>query len=427
MNARIEPAVSRTAVLPQPEPSLTAAEVVARAAAMRPMLRAQQEEADARGYPSQEVNEAFTKAGFYRIVQPKMFGGYEFDVGTFLKVVIEISRGHPGTGWCLALSATRPMVVASIYPEEVQRELFGHTGHLVSPYRAPPAGTFTRVDGGWRVSGRWAFSSGSPHATHFMGGCLLPTEPQPTPACFIVPMSKVQRRDDWGGDASLGVRASGSNTIMIDDLFVADKYFASSNVFFGPEDPAGSYGTQLHGNPMYHGAMVALYGADFLGICVGAARAAADEYAELMRTKPVQNVLPPRSRLHDADHLRSLGQAVCLTDCAEAIGLAMCNEFMELGERWQRTGQQISDKESFRLYSMALQGADMASDAVEMLFRTASPLAAVRNHPISRYVRDVLMYRVHPATQPWKYACRAEAFLDIPMGFFGYHHNAGGG
>lgn len=428
MNVQADLGVAQVnTVLSQPDPSLTPEELVARAVAMRPLLRAQQVEADALGCPTPEAHQAFVDAGFYRVVQPKMFGGYEFDAGTFLKLIIEISRGHPGAGWCLALSATRPMVVASIFPEEVQREFFGSSGHLVAPYRAPPAGTFTREDGGWRVSGRWAFSSGSPYATHFMGGCLLPTEPAPTPACFVVPIDQVRRLDDWGGDVSLGVKASGSNTILIEDLFVPDRYFGSSNVFVGPEDPAGSYGTILHGNPMYHGAMVGLYGVDFLGICVGAAYAALDEYEELMRTKPVQNVLPPRSRLHDADALRSMGRAILLTECAERIGQSVCDEFMELGERWGRTGQQISEAESMRMYAMALQGADMAAEAVDLLFTAASPIGAVRNHPLSRYIRDVLMYRVHPATQPWKYACRAEAYLDIPIGFFGYHHNAGGG
>lgn len=416
-----------TVVIPQPEPGLTPDELIARATAMRQTLREQQAEADALGRPLPETQEAFTKAGFYRVVQPKMFGGYEFDAGTFLRLVIEISRGHPGAGWCFALSATRPMVVASIFPEEVQRELFGKTGHLISPYRAPPAGTFVREEGGWRASGRWAFSSGSPYATHFMGGCLLPTEPHPTPACFVVPISQVNVLDDWGGDTSLGVKSSGSNTIVIEDLFIADRYFASSNVFVGPEDASGSHGTKLHGNPMYHGAMVGLYGVDFLGICVGAAYAALDEYENLMRTKPVQNVLPPRSRLKDADALRAMGRAIVLTEAAEKIGHAVCDEFMQLGRRWADTGQQISERQSMRMYSMALQGADMAAEAVDLLFAAASPIAAVRNHPISRYLRDVLMYRVHPATQPWKFACRAEAWLDIPMGFFGYHLNAGGG
>ncbi len=84
-----------------PEPNLTPAEMIARAKALRPMVRADAAAAEDRGYYSKELHEAFAKAGFYRCLQPRKFGGYAFDVRTFFKTMIEISTGDPGIGWCL--------------------------------------------------------------------------------------------------------------------------------------------------------------------------------------------------------------------------------------------------------------------------------------------------------------------------------------
>ena len=70
---------TRPTALPVPEPDLTPQELIARATALRPLLRQQQAENDERGCYSQELHEAFLRAGLYRTVQPRMFGGYEFD------------------------------------------------------------------------------------------------------------------------------------------------------------------------------------------------------------------------------------------------------------------------------------------------------------------------------------------------------------
>jgi hypothetical protein len=66
------------ALLPVPEPELTSPEVILRAQSFRQMLRDQQEEAERLGNYTPQVHEAFLKAGLYRILQPKRYGGYEF-------------------------------------------------------------------------------------------------------------------------------------------------------------------------------------------------------------------------------------------------------------------------------------------------------------------------------------------------------------
>ena len=87
-------------------------DMFARASKMVPTLRARQLECETSGNVPQDVNNELIRAGFYRIVQPRRFGGYEFDIPTFYRVMMEISRGCSETGWVLALTAGHPIILA---------------------------------------------------------------------------------------------------------------------------------------------------------------------------------------------------------------------------------------------------------------------------------------------------------------------------
>ena len=153
-----------------------AAEIIARAARIGAQLRAEQDESDARGRYSDAIHQQLLEGGFYRILQPQMFGGGGADCETYIRVIMELSRGHPGSGWCYALGSSHALVLASHFEESVQRELFGPDGDFRAPYAALPAGMpkFERREGGYVVTGLWTFASGVPVANHFLGGGLIP-------------------------------------------------------------------------------------------------------------------------------------------------------------------------------------------------------------------------------------------------------------
>lgn len=126
--------------VPVPEPGLTAGEIVERAEALVPMLRAQQDEAERRGYYGHEVHAQFLKAGFYRMTRPRRFGGYEFDLKTYLRTMIAIGSGDPGTGWCLQLGSSHAWIVASHFDLQTQTEAFLPDGDFRCPHPAQPTG-----------------------------------------------------------------------------------------------------------------------------------------------------------------------------------------------------------------------------------------------------------------------------------------------
>ena len=418
-----EAPAKRKVHLAQPEPGLTAQTMIERAHALIPMLRAQQDEADALGHYVPAVHEAFGKAGFYRMLQPEMFGGYETSFPDFLRVVMAIGRGHPGAAWCFTLASSHPLVVGSHFPEEVQAEIFGPEGDFRSPHRAPPGGDWKRVDGGYRVSGRWSYSSGIPYATHFIGGGRVAAQDgEPARLVnFITPKATVNVLPDWGAGTTLGMEASGSNTVELKDVFIPDRMLFREDILvtsegFGPGDGIGA---RLHGNPMYLGVVGGFFHVTFGGIYVGAARAALDEYEEVAR-----NTLAYRKvnvqRTNDIDAQIPFGRALTLTDSAEALTLQVAQMCMEQCERAVRDGTPISVADTIKVWDMARYAVNMCCEAIELLFRTSPVRAANRGQRMQRYLRDVQMYRIHPSSQPWLDAARAKSHWGLPIDRYGH-------
>jgi alkylation response protein AidB-like acyl-CoA dehydrogenase len=408
--------VSRAAsgpVLAQPEPGLTAETVIARAAALRPLLLEQQEENDRRGYYSDAVHREFMRAGLYRILQPRMFGGYEFGLETFIRAVIELAHGHPATGWCFTLAASHALVLASHWCEQAQRELFGPEGDFRCAMTAGPAGTFERVKGGYMVNGVYPFASGIPVSTHFMGAGLVHRDGVAQNMYFVVPREQLAIVPDWGGELSLGMQGSGSNSVKVENAFVPDRHFAVANVMLTSEhSPHGTAGTQLHGNPLYLGILAGWFSCEFGAIFTGTVRAAIDEFEQLLRTRPM-TFNPRVLRSHDPNNQITLGEALTRADAAEALTLAATRLQTQLCERWAREGTPISAADTLRVWSISREACREACDAVEMLFRAAGASVSKRGPRLQRYFRDVQMYRVHIQSQPFFPAMRGQAALGL--------------
>jgi 3-hydroxy-9,10-secoandrosta-1,3,5(10)-triene-9,17-dione monooxygenase len=408
---------------PPPEPGLTPEALIARAVGFRERLRAEQDASEARGCHSPELQEEFVKAGFYRALNPKRFGGYEFGYPSFYKAMLEISRGDPGVGWCLTLGATHGAFIASHWPEEAQVELFGADGHIVVPHRAAgPAGTCRRVDGGFVVAGHWNYCSGIPYATHFIGNVMVSDSGDPPEqVVFIVPRKDVTIVDDWGGDATLGMRASGSNSVAIEETFVPAHHVipAGAALWSATDISEGTHGTRLHGNPMYLARMMGPYHASLVTTVVGAARAALDEVEEIARARTMR--FPPGLPWYQhVDVQRPFGQALMMTDTAEAILIKACETYMDYCRRWAAGGYDFPVTDSLRLWGTLINAGGLACDAVDLLFRAASSAAAKKGQKIERYYRDCAMYRSHISSQFPNFASGlGRLHFGLPMGMYG--------
>jgi 3-hydroxy-9,10-secoandrosta-1,3,5(10)-triene-9,17-dione monooxygenase len=408
--------------LPQPEPDLTSATIIERATRLTPAIRAAQDEDDARGCHSPAMDQDFRKAGFYRILQPKLFGGYEFDYPTFYRTMLQVARGNPGVAWCLALGATHGSLIASHWPERAQYELFGSTGDFIAPHRVGAiTSSCERAEGGYVVDGIWNYCSGIPYATHFVGNVVLRENDKSRILIFVMPRAQLRMLDDWGGDATLGMRASGSNSVEIKKTFIPEHLVIPAKPALWANEPMddGTHGTRLHRNPMYLGRFIGPYHMSLVMPVLGAARAALDEFEENVVTRPTYHppIMPRREHF---DTQRPFGYALMLTDSAEALLMTAAETYMQYCRRWGDDRTPISLEDNVRLYGMVLTAGRLASEAVEHLFHNASSAASKRGQRLERYFRDVAMYRQHMSAQYLNIASGiGRVHLGLPFGWGG--------
>jgi 3-hydroxy-9,10-secoandrosta-1,3,5(10)-triene-9,17-dione monooxygenase len=393
----------------------TADELVAFATALRPVLRQSQAENDRRGWYGPDIHEKLRDAGLYRIVQPRMFGGYQQPYRTFLQVIMELARGHPATAWCYTLASSHAVYVGSHFSRQAQAELFAD-GDFRCCQRAAPAGTIVRADGGYIVDGVFGFCSGAPVSTHFIGASMLADDGggPPRPINFIVPAANFTVLPDWGGAASLGMQGSGSNSIRVDQVFVPERHTAINEVMISSAKFSGPPpGLELHQDALYAGVVGGQYMTEFGAIAAGAARAALDAFETLLRQRPMM-ADPSLTRMHEPEAQRVFGQALMLADTAEALTFAAIDLFMHQARRFADQGAPITGEDTLKVWGMAVQACLTGCEAVEMLFHAAGARDTLGGTPLERYFRDVQMFRVHITTQPSWWVLRAQAHLGLP-------------
>jgi 3-hydroxy-9,10-secoandrosta-1,3,5(10)-triene-9,17-dione monooxygenase len=381
-----------------PEPDLTPDELVEPARALHDVVRAEADRAEIDGGYSAELHRRFTDAGFFRIVQPRRFGGYQFSVETFLRVMMEISQANTGTAWNLSLGAAHTLQVCAYFSERAQTEFFGTTGYFSAPHRASPMGRATPVDGGYVVSGRWEYASGITHATHFIATSMGPGPgDEDVMLAPLIPVAALTVLDDWGGDHSLGLRASGSNTVVADEVFVPAHHVEVYDWFDAEIPPGGPKGYRVHGDPMYLGRTLTIYYGELAALLTGAARSSIIEYERLMRERTTSfPPVIPRTASHD--HLRWLGQARRQAEAAEALVIAGARGHRERGERWASHGEPFTVADDDYLRGLLTQACSLATSAVELLYRTAGSRAIRPGSILQRNFRDVSTAATHPAT-----------------------------
>lgn len=395
--------------------------LIAEAAEIAKQLRKEQDESDARGSYSDAVHSRLLEGGFYRILQPRMFGGFGTDCETYIRVIMQLSQGHPGSGWCYTLASSHALVLGSHFNEEVQRELFGPEGDFRAAYAAGPAGKpdFERTEGGYIVSGLWPFASGIPVSNHFLGGAVIADPDNAnklTAVAFVVPKESVTVMPDWGGEAAMGMQASGSNSVRLAKVFIPDRHIIPSPIVrLSTESlPDGTPGTRLHQEGLFLGLIFSWFSCEFGAILTGAARAACEEYERQLRTKP-SFADPTRTRMQEPELQRVFGEALCRADAAEALTLGATRLYIQQCDRWMKTRTAVTPEDTTKVWATAREACRNACEAVEMLFQTVGASVARRGDKLQRYFRDVQMYRVHIQSQAIMPVVRAHVRLGLPI------------
>ena len=377
-----------------PEPELTPEAMIDRAIALRADLVADQAETEKRTYYSPEMHERFLAAGFYHLYVPRRYGGYEFDVPTYLRVVQEIARGCVSTGWCLGLTMNHALMVGSWFGQEAQDAIFGG-GDFRASSVAAPVGPAVRTDDGWEINGQVAYASGTPYSTFYMGQALLPAEdPQAPPPMllFVAPRSEWEMLDDWGD--SLGLKGSGSHSIRFEHTRIPESW-AFQGSMIDIEVDGGTPGYRLHGNPMYAGRAMTVFTLSLAAVTVGAAYNALDEYERLLRTKGIP--MPPFTpRVHDRQHHRWFGRALTHIALAEAALRDTAERHMWMCARNVEQGIDYSYGDDMLLAGIAREIMLASWEVVNNdLWQTMGASVARDGERMTRVFRDMAVASAH--------------------------------
>ena len=399
------------------KPTVTPDELVRRADQMRAVLRERQAECETSGRLPEQTNRDFIEAGFYRTIQPRYFGGYEFDLPTFIKVVMAVSRGCPESGWVLTLIAGHPNLVARL-PEEGQREAYGETGEFRGPGVAMATGTAVPVDGGYRVKGTWDYSSGSDCGTHFLGMTLLvtPDSPAPLGTQFVLfRRDEIEIVDNW---SVFGMQGTGSRRVVVQERFIpAHRALAWTDAT--GRMVARQPDRAIYPTPLYHGGIVPVLISELASVAVGAARGALDLYEDILRRK--HRSFPPFDTMFELPEFQQhFGVARSLVDTAEAALLHLGSDYMQQAREVLETGVPMTDAAERRFLMIEQQCARLAWEAVELMFRTAGSASAAKSSALGRYFRNMAVIRTHITLQIDHTAVNAALvhFGSAPLGPF---------
>jgi alkylation response protein AidB-like acyl-CoA dehydrogenase len=244
------------------------ANLVERASNLVPLLAANAQRTEDERRVVDENIAAVEQAGLFSIMQPKRFGGLQVDFRTKLEVTRELARGCGSTAWATSLMNTGAWITG-LWNEQAQRDVWANpTNRVAGAFAA--TGRAQEVVRGYRVSGRWDWSSGCLHAQWAMVGVPIVDEHGSSrdQGLVLIPMSELTISDTW---FVTGMKGTGSNTIVADDVFVpAHRYISFSALLAGQVD------TPYIDEALYRAAFVPAAVIILVGPQLGLAQAALD-------------------------------------------------------------------------------------------------------------------------------------------------------
>ncbi len=383
----------------QTKPNTVTPEIlVQRARDMIPRLkeRARQTETD-RKVPDQTVAE-MKEAGLFRVLQAKQYGGYEMDPQVFYNVCMTLAEGCMSTAWIYGVIGVHNWQLA-LFDPKASEEVWGKdTGVLVaSTYM--PKGQVKPVEGGFRFSGRWGFSSGIDHCDWVLLGGLIFAEGQPPEyRTFLLPKSDYEIVDTWH---VMGLKGTGSKDIVVKDVFVPEyRTHKATDGFMGTNPGRNTFTSDLYKLPFGQIFVRAVSSA-----AIGGLQGALDTFLDFAKV-----------RVGDMGNKTS-EQAPAQLAASEAA-LAIDEMKLVLNRNFDvlmakiRAGQPLDDiQQRLHFRHQASQVVERCAKHAYQLFSACGGRGIFVDFPLHRYMFDIMAARGHYANNPEQFGRNHGGFL----------------
>lgn len=367
--------------------------LVEQARAMFPVLRERALAAvQARRLPRETIEE-FVAAGFFKVFQPSRFGGFELDYGyPQLRLCGEVGRACGSSAWVLSVMNVHACQVG-MFDLQAQEDVWGDSPDaLVCSAFVPDRSEFTPAQGGYRVSGRWKFSSGVDYAQWVMlGAPLARGSGAPEMIWCLVPRRDFRIIDTWH---SIGLRATGSNDIEISDAFIpAHRTLPLATLMAGEGPGAAAHRSHIYRIPAFSNSTLISAG-------TGVARGALEEFVERLRRPHVSGRPAPA----ESEALQlEIAQAGALIDSAIALLTADAHEY----NAGVGSGQKLNEEQCARFLRNPAFAGQMLMDATDRLQNLSGAHGLDESSATARAFVDIrammshVGLRWHMAARPW--------------------------
>ncbi|MGE0115277.1 MAG: acyl-CoA dehydrogenase family protein [Steroidobacteraceae bacterium] len=353
----------------------TEAELVERARALIPMLRARADEVESRRSVPPETIAEFKRAGFFKILQARRWGGWEMNPAVFFKVLMELGRGCSSSAWNMMILGVHQWEFGSM-DLRAGDEIWARDNSVLIASSYPPFGKLTRVDGGWTLEGTWRTSSGCDHAEWaFIGAAPRTESGEPTDRyALVVHRSDYTILDDWH---TFGLAGTGSKSLVIKKAFVPD-YRCHSLIDYRLNDRGSMYLYPF--NQIFWSAVSS--------VIVGFAQGAIDIYIEQMKVRK-DNLGNAASLSHYVKD--RLGNAVARVRSSRMRILQITSET----SAYVTAGKLVPIEERVPVILDLARVGRECEEAVMLLFKATSARGIFLSNPLQRILRDTIAAANH--------------------------------
>jgi resorcinol 4-hydroxylase (FADH2) len=331
--------------------------------------------------PAENV-EALRRIGFFKLVQPHAFSGYEADFERLVDLTVEIGRWCASTAWVGGLLAAHQWLVAN-FPAEAQHDVWDENPDALVCGSYAPATRALVVPGGYKLTGRWSFASGCDNSDWALCAALLPPAGDGTaliPAFLLVPAKDYTLDDTW---QVIGLAGTGSKTLVLDGVFVPKHRVLT----FAQTTSGNTPGSQLYTrNPCFSIPMLCNIPSCLAAAAVGAALGALDEYVEATSQRTTRGaVAGAHNKMAEFATVQlRVAEAAASTDAAREILL----RDLRLRAQTVRSGQPITIEDRITSRRGQAFAVSLAIRATEALNASTGGHGLALSNPVQRAWRD---------------------------------------
>jgi alkylation response protein AidB-like acyl-CoA dehydrogenase len=366
----------------RPVNRIDADDLVARAAALKPVLRERQRDTErARRVPDATVAD-LKSADLYKILQPARYGGYEHDLWTFTRCAAEIGAGCGSTGWVYATAAQHQWQIG-MYDDAAQAEVWGDTPEGISASSYSPGGTAVETDGGYRITGKWLYCSGVLNADWMILGARIAKDAESDPytqGYILVPKAEFSVEDNWD---VVGLIGTGSNDVLLDDVFIPAHRMLTLEQALSGKPP----GAAVNRGPLWRIPFFAAISLCLSAPAMGMAQGALETYIDMIGVRKTRGAAlsQPQSMADFPTIQTRVAEAAAAIDAAKMLIRRDCLDIMRImGE-----GRPLTEDERARNKGDLSFGVKLARRATDLLFESVGGAGLSNDAMVQRFWRDL--------------------------------------